>query len=156
MFECRFARFFQRFSRPSSCPRPSLPLPSPLFSPTSILLSLPVGLPLQTNRFLDGARLQWTQSLSPSFLIRRHRIVLPATNFSLSSSSHMSPVAIIEMAPSTFSALFESLRTAPTAPGMHFRVSDPLSSHHDWRTDAKAAADKLAREVSKQGLQSVS
>ncbi|ETW80427.1 ABC transporter [Heterobasidion irregulare TC 32-1] len=50
----------------------------------------------------------------------------------------MSPVAVIEMAPSTFSALFESLRTAPTAP------------------DAKAAADKLAREVSKQGLQSVS
>ncbi|KAI0318276.1 P-loop containing nucleoside triphosphate hydrolase protein [Amylostereum chailletii] len=50
----------------------------------------------------------------------------------------MSPVAIADMGSSSFSPLFESLRSAPTAP------------------DAKAAAEKLAREASKQGFRSLS
>ncbi|KAF8973154.1 hypothetical protein BDZ97DRAFT_1779739 [Flammula alnicola] len=49
----------------------------------------------------------------------------------------MSPVAMPDTATSHFTPLFEALRTAPTAP------------------DAKAAGDKLAREVSKQGIQTL-
>ncbi|TFY73268.1 hypothetical protein EWM64_g10744, partial [Hericium alpestre] len=49
----------------------------------------------------------------------------------------MSPAATTQLDP-IFSPLFEALKSAPTAP------------------DAKAAADRLAREVSKQGLHSLS
>ncbi|KAI0051246.1 hypothetical protein FA95DRAFT_1628606 [Auriscalpium vulgare] len=49
----------------------------------------------------------------------------------------MSPVALSELSPSLYSPLFEALRTAPTAP------------------DAKAAADKLAREVAKNGFHTI-
>ncbi|KAF5370561.1 hypothetical protein D9758_001885 [Tetrapyrgos nigripes] len=49
----------------------------------------------------------------------------------------MSPVAMSDPLNSTFGPIIETLRTAPTAP------------------DAKAAADKLAREVAKNGLQSL-
>ncbi|KAF8895686.1 P-loop containing nucleoside triphosphate hydrolase protein [Gymnopilus junonius] len=49
----------------------------------------------------------------------------------------MSPIAMPDTSSSPFSPLFEALRNAPTAP------------------DAKAAADRLAREVSKQGPQSL-
>ncbi|KDR75244.1 hypothetical protein GALMADRAFT_98552 [Galerina marginata CBS 339.88] len=49
----------------------------------------------------------------------------------------MSPVAMPDASPSSFPPLFEALRAAPTAP------------------DAKAAADRLAREVSKLGPQSL-
>ncbi|KAI0035881.1 P-loop containing nucleoside triphosphate hydrolase protein [Vararia minispora EC-137] len=50
----------------------------------------------------------------------------------------MSPVATPDAGPATFVPLLDSLKTAPTAP------------------DAKAAAEKLAREVSKHGLHSLS
>ncbi|KAI0063687.1 hypothetical protein BV25DRAFT_1990651 [Artomyces pyxidatus] len=49
----------------------------------------------------------------------------------------MSPVALSELSPSLYSPFFEALRTAPTAP------------------DAKGAADKLAREVLKQGFHTI-
>ncbi|KAK7005674.1 P-loop containing nucleoside triphosphate hydrolase protein [Favolaschia claudopus] len=49
----------------------------------------------------------------------------------------MSPVAMPTMDPTQFSEILDALRTAPTAP------------------DAKGAADRLAREVSKIGLQSL-
>ncbi|KAF8160839.1 P-loop containing nucleoside triphosphate hydrolase protein [Crassisporium funariophilum] len=49
----------------------------------------------------------------------------------------MSPVAMPDTSASSFAPLFEGLRTAPTAP------------------DAKAAADRLAREISKLGPQSI-
>ncbi|PPQ77217.1 hypothetical protein CVT25_011063 [Psilocybe cyanescens] len=49
----------------------------------------------------------------------------------------MSPVSMPDTSISSFTPLFEALRTAPTAP------------------DAKAAGDRLAREVSKQGPQSL-
>ena len=53
-----------------------------------------------------------------------------------------------------FSPWLEALRTAPTAPGKTTRQSSsniPLT----WILDAKAAADRLAREVSKAGIYSL-
>ncbi|KAF9010489.1 ABC transporter-domain-containing protein [Cyathus striatus] len=49
----------------------------------------------------------------------------------------MSPVAMPDSSTTVFQSLFEALRSAPTAP------------------DAKGAADRIAREISKQGLQSL-
>ena len=54
----------------------------------------------------------------------------------------------------SFTPLFEALRSAPTAPGpskFSLRISDRTDNH----LDAKAAADRLAREVAKQGFQSL-
>ena len=54
----------------------------------------------------------------------------------------------------SFTPLFEGLRSAPTAPGP-LNFSSLISNRTDNDIDAKAAADKLAREVAKQGLQSL-
>jgi hypothetical protein len=57
----------------------------------------------------------------------------------------------------TFAPLFEGLRTAPTAPGT-FSLDIYTSNRHSscWiMPDAKAAAEKIAREVQKTGFQSL-
>jgi hypothetical protein len=57
----------------------------------------------------------------------------------------------------TFAPLFEGLRTAPTAPGM-FPLDIYTHNRHSpcWVVlDAKAAAEKIAREVQKIGFQSL-
>jgi hypothetical protein len=54
---------------------------------------------------------------------------------------------------SLFPPLFDSLKSAPTAPGMHRSLpACSIQWFYFCHTDAKAAADKLAREVSKQGF----
>jgi hypothetical protein len=55
---------------------------------------------------------------------------------------------------SNFPALLESLRTAPTAPG-NFSLPNPTCTELKIVQDAKAAADKIAREVSKVGLEAL-
>lgn len=68
----------------------------------------------------------------------------------------MSPVAMPDTSSSSpFTPLFEALRTAPTAPGMWVAVSLSQSLTMMTTLDAKGAADRLAREVSKQGLQTL-
>jgi len=66
----------------------------------------------------------------------------------------MSPVAMPDSPPTRFSPFFDALRSAPTATGrseilINLLVADILP------TDAKGAADRLAREVSKAGPQSL-
>jgi hypothetical protein len=57
---------------------------------------------------------------------------------------------------SLFPPLFDSLKSAPTAPGTHRSLpAAPYTNSTFCHTDAKAAADKLAREVSKQGFFSI-
>lgn len=71
--------------------------------------------------------------------------------------SSMSPSAMPVATDSQFGPLIDALKTAPTAPGTcHMRPpgidgADPTSS----ALDAKAAADRLAREVSKVGYESL-
>jgi elongation factor 3 len=55
---------------------------------------------------------------------------------------------------STFGPIIEKLRTAPTAPGALF-IAFGIQSNLLHGPDAKAAADSLAREVAKTGLQSL-
>ena len=62
----------------------------------------------------------------------------------------MSPVAIPYTFDPSFSPLFEALRSAPTAPGRSY--SSLLFVALITISDAKAAADRLAREVVKQGF----
>lgn len=66
----------------------------------------------------------------------------------------MSPVAMTTSTNAHFEPFVDALRTAPTAPGgsrgrLEYRA--PLTLH----TDAKAAADRLAREVAKEGYESL-
>lgn len=68
----------------------------------------------------------------------------------------MSPVAMPDTPSSSpFYALFEALRTAPTAPGMCPAGSLIRNLNLITTLDAKGAADRLAREVSKQGPQTL-
>lgn len=65
----------------------------------------------------------------------------------------MSPVAMATSTNSHFEPFIEALRSAPTAPGpssVHFRKRLTLLTYH---IDAKAAADRLAREVAKIGYE---
>lgn len=66
----------------------------------------------------------------------------------------MSPVAMTTSTNTHFEPFVEALRTAPTAPGGsrgRFEYPTPLTLH----TDAKAAADRLAREIAKEGYESL-
>ena len=66
----------------------------------------------------------------------------------------MSPVAIPDVGPSAFAPLLDALRTAPTAPGTAITLK-PRSEGLIGHIDAKAAAEKLAREVAKHGFRSL-
>lgn len=68
----------------------------------------------------------------------------------------MSPIAMPASSDAPFFPFFEALRVAPTAPG----AWRPISMHlciwfSPLNAEAKGAADRLAREVSKTGLQSL-
>lgn len=66
----------------------------------------------------------------------------------------MSPVAMPDTFVPSFTPLFEGLRSAPTAPGCSIFILHILIALITI-TDAKAAGDRLAREVTKQGFQSL-
>jgi len=66
----------------------------------------------------------------------------------------MSPVAMPDTFIPSFTPLFEGLRSAPTAPG-HSSSPCIFLVALITITDAKAAADRLAREVAKNGFQSL-
>lgn len=65
----------------------------------------------------------------------------------------MSPVAMPVSSDSQFATLLEELRTAPTAPGNEALSSSWLVAYRFFSTDAKAAADRLAKQVAKDGYQ---
>ena len=69
----------------------------------------------------------------------------------------MSPVAMSVASDSYFAPFLDALRTAPTGPGEQGARSNVFQLPKDWigSTDAKAAADRLAREISNVGLQSL-
>lgn len=58
------------------------------------------------------------------------------------------------MADAEFASLIEALKTAPTAPGKSLAYAH-IALFLSTTTDARAAADKLAREVAKQGPQTL-
>lgn len=66
----------------------------------------------------------------------------------------MSPVAMPVVEQTPFSPLIDALRVAPTAPGELLSSCDYHSSLLS-NPEAKGAADRIAREVSKFGLQSL-
>jgi elongation factor 3 len=66
----------------------------------------------------------------------------------------MSPVSMLAPTETHFSTFIEALRSAPTAPGLSYNF--PVFFVFLQRTaDAKYAADRLAREVSKCGPESL-
>ena len=65
----------------------------------------------------------------------------------------MSPIAMPVASDSQFGSLLDTLRAAPTAPGVYMLFNCEDSAH--GFADAKAAADRLAREVAKVGYESL-
>lgn len=87
---------------------------------------------------------------------RIHRPQISTTTLShLPPTYTMSPVSMPVSPDSHFGSFIDALRTAPTAVGMCYTSFFMSSTTVDLVPDAKAAADRLAREVTKSGVESL-